>query len=151
MPRSIATIRARVGPVEHPLAWLAEPLREEPDFELKSWFGGRTIMLRGRHQLYLTVQGEPWQGVLVCTEHEHQAALRAEFAALAPHPILKKWLYLPEAHEQFESVARRLVERVRLGDARIGIAPQAGKARGKRGVQGTGGAKRRAVRFGDAL
>src|SRR5688572_5137850 len=95
-------VRPKAVRAEHPLQWLAEPLLEEPTFELKSWFGGRTIMLNGRHQLFLTTQGEPWQGVLICTYHEHQDSLRREFPSLQPHPILKKWLYLPEAAETFE-------------------------------------------------
>jgi hypothetical protein len=140
MPRSNASLRVRRIAPEHPFEWLAEPLKHASDFELKAWFGGRTVMLRGKHQLYLSAQGEPWQGVLVCTAHEHQTSLRAEFPALEPHPILKKWLYLPERHENFEQTARRLIDRVRGDDPRIGIAPSPRKAR-----------KRKAVRFGDTL
>ncbi len=92
---------------EHPLQWLADPLVDEPTFALKSWFGGRTIMLNGLHHLFLTAQGEPWQGVLVCTFHEHHESLRAEFPALGQHPVLGKWLYLPESAETFERDARR--------------------------------------------
>jgi hypothetical protein len=94
-----------------------------PGFELKSWFGGRTIMLDGKHHLFLTCQGEPWQGVLVCTFHEHQESLRKEFPSLLQHPVLKKWLYLPESTETFETDAQRLVRLVRARDPRLGISP----------------------------
>lgn len=132
--------RARAARPEHPLQWLADLLSDEPSFELKAWFGGRTIMLEGRHRLFLSAQGEPWQGVLVCTFHEYQESLRAELPALSPHPILKKWLYLPESAETFERDAKRLVELVRARDLRIGIEP----SRRKRRV-----AKK--IRFGDVL
>lgn len=97
-------------------------------------------MLHGKHQLFLTAQDEPWQGVLVCTFHEDQPSLRAEVPALQPHPILKKWLYLPEAAETFERDAKRLVQLVRQGDPRIGVAPSPRKAKPKK-----------SIRFGDAL
>jgi hypothetical protein len=133
-------VRAKPAKPEHPLQWLAEPLLADPSFELKSWFGGRTIMLDGKHQLFLTTQGEPWQGVLVCTFHEHQESLRAEFPTLRPHPILGKWLYLSESAENFEAIARQLVQRVRARDPRLGIPPSPRKKR-----------KTKRIRFGDAL
>ena len=135
-----ATARPKVGKVEHPLEWLAEPLLKEPTFQLKAWFGGRTIMLNGKHQLFLTTQGEPWQGVLVCTYHEHQESLRREIASLQSHPVLGKWLYLPESTESFERDAKRLVQLARRGDPRIGVLPSPRKKKAAR-----------KIRFGDKL
>jgi hypothetical protein len=137
--RSAASIRPKAVKAEHPLQWLAEPLLDEPTFVLKAWFGGRTIMLHGRHQLFLTTQGEPWQGVLVCTYHEQQESLRAEVKSLQPHPVLGKWLYLPEASESFERDAKRLVQLVRARDPRIGVLPSPKKKKAKK------------IRFGDKL
>jgi len=128
-PRRVADIQPRKTKREHPLEWLAEPVQMEPTFVFKSWFGGRSIMLRGKHQLFLTTQGEPWQGVLVCTFHEHQPSLLAEFPSLRPHPILGKWLYLPETADTFERDARRLVQLARAGDPRLGVAPSPRKKR----------------------
>jgi hypothetical protein len=96
-----SSVRPRAVKTEHPLQWLAEPLLDEPTFVLKCWFGGRTLMLHDQHCLFLTTQDEPWQGVLVCTFHEHQPSLLAEFPALVKHPFLGKWLYLPESAENF--------------------------------------------------
>jgi hypothetical protein len=135
-----SAVRPRAVKPEHPLQWLAEPIAAEPTFVLKSWFGGRTIMLNGRHHLFLTTQGEPWQGVLVCTFHEHHESLLAEFPALAQHPVLGKWLYLPENSETFERDAKRLVQFVKARDPRMGILPSPRKKRA---------AKK--VRFGDKL
>lgn len=134
----VSAARPRATRPPHPLEWLADPLRDDPGFELKSWFGGRTVMLDGLHRLFLTAQGEPWQGVLVCTDHAHQASLRSDLPALNPHPILKKWLYLPETAETFETDARRLVSLAASRDPRIGVAPSPKK-------------KRKITRFGDAL
>jgi hypothetical protein len=128
-PRQITDIQPRKLKREHPLEWLAEPVATDPTFVLKSWFGGRSIMLRGKHQLFLTTQGEPWQGVLVCTFHEHQPSLLAEIPALRQHPVLKKWLYLRETAETFETDARRLVQLARAGDPRLGVAPSPRKQR----------------------
>ena len=139
-PTRAASVRPRAVKAEHPLQWLSEPLAGEPSFVLKAWFGGRTIMLDGNHQLFLTTQGEPWQGVLVCTFHDQQESLRAEFPALVKHPILGKWLYLSESAETFERDAKRLVECVKARDPRIGIPPSAKK---KRAVK--------KIRFGDKL
>lgn len=138
--RGAADIRPQAVKAEHPLQWLAEPLLGEPTFVLKSWFGGRTITLHGRHHLFLTAQGEPWQGVLVCTYHEHHESLRTEFPALVQHPILGKWLYLPETAETFERDAKRLVQLARARDPRLGIVPSPKKKKA---------AKK--IRFGDRL
>jgi hypothetical protein len=137
-PSRASSLRPTAARPEHPLAWLAEPLANEPTFELKSWFGGRTIMVHGKHQLFLTCQGEPWQGVLVCTFHEHQESLRTEFPSLLQHPVLKKWLYLPESAETFERDAKRLVKLVRAHDPRLGIAPSPRKKK-----------KAKKIRFGE--
>lgn len=107
----------------HPLLWLAEPLQVDPSYLDKHMFGGRAVHYGGRFVLYLTWKEEPWRGVLVPTEREHQPALIAEFPALAPHPVLPKWLYLPEASPTFESDAARLVALIRRLDPRIGVLP----------------------------
>jgi hypothetical protein len=157
----VASARPRAVRPEHPLEWLADPLRDDPSFVLKSWFGGRTIMLHGLHMLFLTTQGEPWQGVLVCTFHEHQPSLLAEFPALHPHPVLKKWLYLSEAAETFERDARRLVQLARARDPRLGIPPSPPK-KSKKSPSSSGSPapsasshpgspRRRPIRFGDRL
>lgn len=139
--RSDDPFRVRKARPEHPLVWLAEPLQNEPTLELRPWFGGRTITLEGKHHLFLTVQDEPWQGVLVCTFHEHHESLLAEFPSLVKHPVLGKWLYLSESVPTFERDSQRLVALVRARDPRIGILPSPRKKR----------AAKKRIRFGDAL
>ncbi len=141
-PTRVSAARPRAVRAEHPLEWLMEPAREDPGFETRAWFGGRSLMLDGKHQLFLTTQGEPWQGVLVCTFHEHQPSLLAEFPFLRPHPVLKKWLYLPESAETFEQDARRLVRLALARDPRLGVPPSPRKKRASAA---------RPIRFGDTL
>jgi hypothetical protein len=108
----------------HPHAWLWEPLEADATFLLRPMFGSRVVYLDGRLMLCFSPKAEPWRGVLVCTEREHQASLIADFPSLAPHPILPKWLYLPESADDFERVAERLVVLAGERDTRIGVAPK---------------------------
>lgn len=90
-------------------------------------FGAKAAYLDGKLMLCFCAGEEPWRGVLVCTSREHHPALQSELPDLAPHPILAKWLYLPEAADRFESTAAHLVWLTRCGDLRLGVIPQAGK------------------------
>ncbi len=107
----------------HPYQWLWEPLEDDPTFVLRPMFSGKAAYLDGKLMLYFTAREEPWRGVLVCTFREHQASLCAEFPVLAPHPILPKWLYLPETADRFEATAERLVALARRRDPRLGVSP----------------------------
>ncbi len=108
----------------HPYAWVWEPLESDPSFLLRPMFGGRAAYVAGRLTLYFTAQAGDWRGICVCTERGHHASLMGEFPELAPHAVLPKWLYLPESHNRFETVASRLVELVRRRDPRIGVPPR---------------------------
>ncbi len=108
----------------HPYAWLWEPLEGDPAFVLKSMFGIKVVYLDGKIMLGFAAKEEPWRGLLVCTDRAHHPSLQAEFPALAPHPVLPKWLYLPETHDDFEKAAARLVALSRRRDPRIGVAPK---------------------------
>jgi hypothetical protein len=78
--------------------------------------------------LCFSASEEPWRGVLVCTDRAHHAALTAEFPELTAHPILPKWLYLPEAADSFERTAAQLVSLARRRDPRIGITAKPKKS-----------------------
>lgn len=107
----------------HPLRWIVEPIEEEPSYLEKAMFGARGCYLHGRLVLVLAARKEPWKGLLIPTEKRHHKSLKEEFAGLKVHAILGKWLYLPEGAEDFEETAARLVDRIREGDPRIGVAP----------------------------
>lgn len=117
-------MQSTVKPLHRHL-WLLEPLEREPSLLVKPMFGGKAVYLHGRFVLFLAAKAEPWRGVLVPMEQEHHAAVIADRPALQPHPVLGKWLYLPESADRFESDAPWLVSRIRQRDPRIGFVPPA--------------------------
>lgn len=120
-PRQFSAHQARIL---HRHAWLWEPLEADPTCLLRPMFGTRAAYLDGKIVLCFSAGKEPWRGVLVCTDRPHHAALQAEFRELTPHPILSKWLYLPESADSFEQCAARLVRLAAGRDPRLGVAPQ---------------------------
>jgi hypothetical protein len=113
----------------HPHAWLWEPLESDPGFVLGAMFGTRVAYLDGRLVLCFAARDEPWRGVMACAERENHASLVAEFPSLAPHPVLGKWLYLPESADDFEPSAQRLVGMAARRDPRLGVVPKARRRR----------------------
>ena len=109
---------------QHPLLWVVEPLMEEPSYLEKPMFGCLAIYLHGRLMLVLTSGEEPWNGLLIPTEHQFHDAIVKEFQDVIQHSVLKKWLYLPKATEDFETVASDIVEAVRMNDQRFGVEPK---------------------------
>lgn len=118
----------RAKPV-HRHQWLWEPLESEPAFVLRTMFGAKAVYLDGKLMCCFCAGEEPWRGMLVSTDRTRHAALQAEFPELTPHPILPKWLYLPETADRFERIATRLVSLARQRDPRIGIVPSPKKRR----------------------
>ena len=105
----------------HPYAWLWEPLEGDASFVLRSMFGGKAVYVEGQCQFVCFAKHDPWCGMLVCTDRQSQASLIKEFPSLSPHPVVTKWLYLPERADDFESAAQRLVALVGRRDGRIGV------------------------------
>lgn len=118
----------QIRPV-HPHQWLWEPLETDATFVLRSMFGTKAVYLGGKLMFCFSAGDEPWRGVLVGTDQSRHAALFAEFPELVRHPILSKWLYLPESSDRFEPVAARLVALARRRDPRLGVIPQPKKKR----------------------
>ena len=67
---------------------------------------------------------DPWRGALFPTSREFHESLIAEFPLLRSHPVLGKWLYLPEDEERFEQVAAAVIRRIKANDPRLGILAQ---------------------------
>ncbi len=108
--------------------WIFQIFENHPSFFTKRMFGGLAAYLFGRQMMVLvepTKTGRwKWHGVLICTDRAHQAAILTEFPQLAPHEILKKWLYIDSRHEEFESTMERVAEAIGRGDRRFGIHPK---------------------------
>jgi hypothetical protein len=127
--------------------WILQAFENQASFFTKRMFGGVAAYLFGRQMLVLvqpTKTGRwKWHGVLICTEHAHQPAIIEEFPQLAPHDVLKKWLYIDSRHEDFELTMERVSEAVARDDPRFGIRPRARKWRvGHGGAGGSRSAKR---------
>jgi len=107
--------------------WILEAFAEHRTFFTRSMFGGLAAYLFGRQMLVLvepTKSGRwRWHGVLVCAGHEHHASIQAEFPALMPHDVLRKWLFIDSTHEDFESTLEAVAGRVARNDQRFGVAP----------------------------
>lgn len=114
----------------HPFQRVVEPLSEEPSYIEKAMFGCKGCYLYGRLVLVLAARGqEPWNGLLVPTDRKYHKSLHRDHKSLVIHPVLKKWLYLPESSEDFEGSARALVESISADDLRIGV--ESGQKRSK--------------------
>lgn len=115
----------------HRYGGLVDALTEEPSLLVSTMFGCVTCYLHGRLVLGLTDRRPPWRGLLVPTVHEHHDALRADVPGLVVHPVLGKWLYLPESAGCFEEAADALVTLARNGDPRIGVESAVPKRGGR--------------------
>jgi hypothetical protein len=110
---------------KNPLLWIFEPLEDDPKFFLRKFFSFDAAHLENK--LYLAVAGgkEPWNGLLVCTSREHHASIRAQYPQLVSHEVLGKWLYISQAHPEFESVAVDLDAMARKRGPRLGVESKA--------------------------
>jgi hypothetical protein len=114
----------------HPLQWVVEPLMEQPSYLQRAMFGCLGCYLHGRLMLVLAARrAAPWQGLLVPTARAHHAELLQEEGALIVHPVLAKWLYLPESSDAFEEAAQRLVAWILADDSRLGVEPSSSSHR----------------------
>jgi hypothetical protein len=116
--------------------WIVQAFEDHPSFFTKRMFGGLAIYLFGRLMMVLV---EPtrtgrwkWHGVLICTEHAHHAAIIEEFPPLAPHNVLKKWLYVDSRQADFEPTLERVAHAVARDDPRFGIQPHPRKEKVRR-------------------
>lgn len=113
----------------HSLAWLLESIENQPSYLRKKMFGSEAVYLNGRLVLVLAVGEEPWNGILLPTERKFHPALQREWAPLKSHPVLGKWLYLPQSESDFEEIASDILTHIRRADERIGVEPKPRKLR----------------------
>ena len=118
--------------------WIFEALAEHRTFFTKGMFGGLAAYLFERQMLLLvepTKSGRwNWHGVLVCTGYEHHASIQAQFPALTPHEVLRKWLYIDSTHEDFESTMKAVAKQIARDDPRFGILPRSPRMGTRRDV-----------------
>lgn len=115
--------------IRNSLLWIFDAFEREPGYVCKAMFGCDAAYLDGLLCLVAADRDAPFNGLLVCTSKDHHAALIAQIPALRPHPVLGKWLYVPQADPAFEDTAALLTARVLARDARIGVEPKPRKPR----------------------
>jgi hypothetical protein len=105
--------------------WILQKFVEHPTFFTKRMFGGLAAYLFERQMLLLvepTKSGRwKWHGVLICTDYAHHPSIRADFPALMPHQVLRKWLFIDSTHEDFESTMEAVAKQVASDDPRFGV------------------------------
>jgi hypothetical protein len=131
-PLSFAPPRKQATARLNSLLWVFDPLEREAGYVCRRMFGSEAAYLDGLLCLVVADRGDPWDGLLVCTSKERHAALLEEMPALRPHPVLGKWLYVPQDDEAFEAVALRMVELVLARDPRVGVEPKPRSRRSRR-------------------
>jgi len=124
--------KKQAAPRSNSLLWVIEPLERDAGYTSRKMFGSDAAYLDGLLCLVAVDRDEPWNGLLVATSREHHAALMKEMPGLRPHPVLGKWLYVPQDDEAFETIARRVGELALARDPRIGVEP---KPRSRRKVK----------------
>jgi hypothetical protein len=110
--------------VRNSLVWIFEPFERDATYIRKRMFGCDAAYVDGLLCLVAADRDKPWNGLLVCTSQERHAALIEEIPALRPHPVLGKWLYVPQDDPEFEAVAERTTALVLTRDERIGVEPK---------------------------
>jgi hypothetical protein len=110
-------------PRRDPFAGLVEPVAQSRALRLRRMFGCWAYYADERLVWVSAAGREPWHGILVPTDRDRHPALRGTLPALRVHPVLRKWLYLPVRHPEFESVADRLAELIADRDERVGVVP----------------------------
>lgn len=130
-PDPFAPPRKQRGARLSSLLWILEPLEREAGYTHRKMFGADAAYLDGLLYLIVADRDDPWNGVMVCTSQDRHAALLADLPQLLPHPVLGKWLYLPQSDEAFEATAAVLAELAVARDPRMGVAPKPRASRRK--------------------
>jgi hypothetical protein len=110
--------------IRNSLLWIFDAFEREPTYIHKRMFGSDAAYIDGLLCLIAADRDAPWNGLLVCTSQDRHAALIDEMPALRPHPVLGKWLYVPEADPAFEDVVERMTALVLARDPRVGVEPK---------------------------
>jgi hypothetical protein len=113
-----------------------EDLSEQESFYFKKFFRGLSIYVFGKVVACLSDRPEDrtfrrkkykfdiWNGCLIPTNREHHLELLKQIKGTLVHPVITKWLYLPQSSEHFESSMIQLVEMIKRRNILIGIEPE---------------------------
>ncbi|PMS17676.1 hypothetical protein C0Z18_19670 [Trinickia dabaoshanensis] len=110
--------------IRNSLSWILDAFERDPTYVPKRMFSMDAAYIDARLCITAGDRKEPWNGMLVCTSQDHHASLIEAMPALQVHPVIGKWLYVSQAHPEFESVVARVVSIVLARDPRIGVEPK---------------------------
>ncbi|CAG4900176.1 hypothetical protein [Paraburkholderia saeva] len=110
--------------IRNSLVWIFEAFERDPTYLRKRMFGSDAAYIDGLLCLVAADRDAPWNGLLVCTSQERHVALIEEMPVLRPHPVLGKWLYVPQSDPAFEDVVARMTSLVLARDWRVGVEPK---------------------------
>ncbi len=130
-PDPFAPPRKQRAVRQNSLLWILEPLERDAGYSHRKMFGADAAYLDGLLYLIVADRDDPWNGVMVCTSQDRHAALLANMPSLKVHPVLGKWLYLPQSDDSFESIAATLAELAVARDPRLGVVPKPKARRSK--------------------
>lgn len=120
-----------------------EDLQNHESYFSKRMFGGMAVYYNGLNVAVLAESPgdknyggqkfdfDIWDGVMIPTSKEFHQLLQIELPELVPHPVLGKWLYLPQQTECFEETLAKIIALIRRKDYRIGIIPAQKKKKSK--------------------
>ncbi|MEX3853278.1 hypothetical protein AB3X94_04320 [Paraburkholderia sp. BR10923] len=117
--------------ISNSLIWIFDAFERDPTYLRRRMFGSDAAYIDGLLCLVAADRDKPWNGLLVCTSQERHAALITDLPALRPHPVLGKWLYVPQEDPAFEDTVEQLTALVLERDPRVGVEPKPKKRRGK--------------------
>jgi hypothetical protein len=117
--------------IRNSLLWIFDAFEGDSTYLCKRMFGSDAAYIDGLLCLVAADREKPWNGLLVCTSQERHASLVDELPALRAHPVLGKWLYVPQDDPAFEDTVERLIALVLARDPRIGVEPKPRKRRTK--------------------
>jgi hypothetical protein len=120
--------------IRNSLIWIFDAFERDSSYIHKRMFGSDAAYVDGLLCLIAADRDKPWNGLLVCTSQDRHAALIEELPALRPHPVLGKWLYVPQDDPAFETVVEQVTALVLERDPRIGVEPKPRRRRKKSGI-----------------
>ncbi|WP_144109506.1 hypothetical protein [Paraburkholderia sp. BCC1886] len=110
--------------IRNSLIWIFDAFERDEGFLHKRMFGCDAAYLDGLLCLIAADRGAPWDGLLICTSRDRHAALIDDMPALRPHPVLGKWLYVPQDDPAFETIVHDMTALVLARDERVGVEPK---------------------------
>ncbi len=106
------------------------------DFDIKHMFGG--MALYGHGKMLFCIMEDPtqnfykdktfpypiWNGVLIPTQREYHNEFIKISKDFTSHPVLGKWMYIPQTLENFEDHIKKIVLLAVKNSDLIGIIPK---------------------------